>query len=428
MRKYSAAAIRLVFLLALAVPLLAQRERQIAPPSQSEKNFFEQLRNLFGRFRETDLRRAFQTARPIRCSELISDTGEWRPVAFFNEDRKLGEWYHRSLEEVNAELSVYTFKGTCKTDQDSVQVLTKFPVQDSQNRYAAGRIALKDVDVNVNAPVTASYNPRTQGYRFELPYLYSTRGNSVFSLLALTKTDRYATTVLNHWDCKSVTGNDVTFQFLICETATLPRNMPRGSEADQSFGTYAYFILSDGKEASTSMKLSFGTPGNEDNAPAAPEPDTVAVTVKDDARGLPQGLEGWQIPGVATKLAEVDKTEFRIRFSPQTWANRIGVAQVLADQKMSIFDPAKPPAGVDYCAWRPASASVAPRVLGNEPDVDVAYSLTATDASISFDMKTHIGTRVGALQCFFPGAEIGAISFDRWVAVVGAHLTIEARP
>ena len=428
MRKYSATAVRLVFLLVLAIPVLAQRERQVAPPNQSEKNFFDQLRNLFGRFKEADLRRAFQTARPIRCSELVSDTGEWRPVAFFNEDRKLGEWYHRSLEEVKADLSVYIFKGACTKDQDNVQVITKFPVKDSLDRYGDGRIGLKDVDVNVNAPVTASYNPRTQGYRFELPYLYSVRGNSVYSLVATTTSDRYATTVTNPWDCKSVTGNDVTFQFLICETATLPRNLPRGSEAEQSFGTYAYFILSDGKEALTSAKLSFGVPGNEANPPEAPPPPDRPVGRATAAVAEDTGPEIWQIPGALAKLAEVDQGEFRIRFSPQTWANKIGAAQVVSDQKMSNFDPAKPPTGVDYCAWRPASAALAPRVLGNEPDADVSYSLTASDVSISFDMKTHNGTRLGSLQCFFQGTQPTTVSFDRWVAVVGAHLTIEIRP
>src|SRR5687768_17111322 len=105
----------------LAFPMLAQRERQIAPPSQSEKNFFEQLRNVFGRFQTGDLRRAFDAAQPLKCSTLISDTGEWRPVAFFNEDPKLGAGYQRSLEEVNREIDLYTFKGTCTKEEDDVQ-------------------------------------------------------------------------------------------------------------------------------------------------------------------------------------------------------------------------------------------------------------------------------------------------------------------
>src|SRR6185295_11306221 len=74
--------------------LEAQRERQLEPPPPVEygTKFFDQLRSLFGRFRDADLQRAFESASPIPCSELISDNGEWREVAFFNEDRRLGDW------------------------------------------------------------------------------------------------------------------------------------------------------------------------------------------------------------------------------------------------------------------------------------------------------------------------------------------------
>lgn len=409
---------------------MAQRERQIAPPSQTEKNFFEQLRNVFGRFQTGDLRRAFDNAQPLKCSTLVSDTGEWRPVAFFNEDPKLGAGYQRSLEEVNREIDLYTFKGACAKEEDDVQLVTKFPVRESMDKYAAAKIQRSEVDVNVNAPVTAKYNPRTQGYYFDLPYLYSVEGppgsRDVFSLRPTRATDTYVTHVTNHWDCKSVRSNDVTFQFLVCETAVLPRNLPRDSRVTQSFGSYAYLILSDGKEATTSAKLSFGVP-DDSKAPeaAAPDPPPVAVT---DA---PAGVEGWQIPTPAAKLAEVDKTEFRIRFSPQTWAGKVTTVQALSDQRMTAFDAAKPPTGVDYCAWRPTTSTAVSRVLGNEPDADVSYSLTATEspASINFDMKTHNGTRLGTLQCVFPGAgSAAAVAFERWVAAVGAHLTLEVRP
>jgi hypothetical protein len=429
MRKTPALSTVLIF--ALAVPLLAQRERQVPPPSASEKNFFDQLRNLFGRFQEGDLRRSFQNAQPLKCSTLVSDTGEWRPVAFFNEDRRLGAGYNRSLEEVKREIDLYTFKGTCGTgNQDDVQVVTKFPTRDSLDKYAAGRIELKDVDVNVNAPVTAKYNPRSEGYRFELPYLYTVPGKAgvgpVYSLRPVRSTDPYVTHLTNHWDCKSVRANDVTFQFLICETAVLPLNMARGKEAEQSFGTYAYIILSDGKEALTSAKLSFGTPGNDDNTPATPEPDPTPARLKDTT-----GIEAWQIPRDASKLAEVDKTEFRIRFSPQTWTSKLAASQILSDQKMSGLDPTKVPVGMDYCAWRPAAVTFVTRVLGNEPDEEVSYSVTALDSpvSVSFDMKTHNGARLGTLQCVFPKETSAAgIAFEKWVAVVGAHLTLEVRP
>jgi hypothetical protein len=409
MRK--SALVWLVFALALAPDLMAQREE--------ERNFFEQLRSLFGRFQEADLRRAFRVAQPVQCSQLVSDSGEWRHVAFFNEDRKLGAWYHRSLAEVNADLSVYTFKGECTKEQDSVQLVTRFPVKDSLDRYYAGRIDLKNVAFKTNAPVRATYNPRSESYRFELPYLYAGRGRDEYSLVPLRNVDAYVMNVINHWDCKSVSGSDVTFQFLICETATLPRNVTRGNEGEQSFGTYAYYILSDGKEARTSAKLSFGLPGSDDT----PEPPPDRTVVPDDT-----SVEGWQIPAASSKLAEVDKTEFRIRFSAQTWADKIGSAQLLTGQKISTFDSLKSPTGMDYCTWRPAAANMASRVLGKEPDEDVSYTLRVTDTSIGVEMKTHNGTRLGMLQCFFTGADTAAVPFDKWAAVVGAHLTLEIRP
>jgi hypothetical protein len=402
----------LVFALAVTPPLMAQR--------QPEQNFFEQLRSLFGRFQDADLRRAFRVAEPVQCSQLVSGTGEWRPVAFFNEDRKQGAWFHRSLEEVNADLSLYTFKGECSKDQDSVELATKFPVQDSVERYYAGRIGLKDVDIKTNPPVKATYIARSQGYRFELPYMYAGRGKDVYSLAPLRSTDRHVADVINHWECKSVTGNDVTFQFLICETATLFRNFVRGTEGEQAFGAYAYYILSDGKEARTSVKLSFGAPGGDETP--APPLDRPVVAEADDS------VEGWQIPASASKLAEVDKTEFRIRFNAQTWVDKIGSAQLLSGQKVSSLDPLKSPTGVDYCTWRPAAANMASRVLGNEPDANVSYTLRVTDTSIGIEMKTHNGTRVGMLQCFFQGADTAAAPFSRWVAVVGEHLTVEVRP
>src|SRR5262245_38618285 len=115
-------------LIALTLQMLAahpaQGPRRIEPrespresSTQSEygTKFFDQLRSLFGRFRDADLQRAFDMAKPIQCSELISDSGEWRQVAFFNEDRRLGDWYHRTLEEVRGDLSLYIFKGPCTT-------------------------------------------------------------------------------------------------------------------------------------------------------------------------------------------------------------------------------------------------------------------------------------------------------------------------
>jgi hypothetical protein len=84
-----------------AVTVYGQRERQIQPQQVDEtqygRKFFIQLRGVFGRFRESDLQRAFEKAQPIQCAELINEKGEWRTVAFFNEKRELGDWYRASF-------------------------------------------------------------------------------------------------------------------------------------------------------------------------------------------------------------------------------------------------------------------------------------------------------------------------------------------
>src|SRR5262245_10132269 len=86
-----------------------QRARQVPPPQDDDygAKFFDQLRKIFGRFRDADLRRVFDSAGPIPCSELVTDKGEWREVAFFNENRKLGDWYRTTLDEVKSDLAVY---------------------------------------------------------------------------------------------------------------------------------------------------------------------------------------------------------------------------------------------------------------------------------------------------------------------------------
>jgi len=419
----------------------AQRERQIQPPEESAygSKFFDQLRNIFGMFRDADLQRAFQMAQPIQCSELIVSKGEWRTVAFYNEDRSLGEWCRNSLEEVKADLSVYIFKGTCRGDQGAIQVTTEFPVGASVDAYNEGKIGLDQVDVNVNAPVSAVFDPRTQAYSFELPYLFlvgrRSSGN-VYSLVAPHREDSYATNVTSRWECKAVKSNDVTYRFLICRTATVARNTAvRNQNRELSFGASAYFILSDGMEAQTSVNLSFGDAGHPaDNSQATASPVASPTRPSLTREKTVKLVGGWQMPDVRSKVVDVGKSEFRLRFSSQTWTGKIGSPEVLSDQKMSSPLSARLQEGADYCAWRPGAANLVDRLLANEPGADVSYSVEGFDknsqsaASIVFDMKTHTGIRVGTLQCFFPRTESAAnINFDRWVSVVGGHLTLEIR-
>ena len=440
----------------------AQRERQVAPPEPEEDvygtKFFDQLRSIFGKFRDADLLRAFQTAEPIQCSELVVGKGTWKTVAFFNEDRSLGEWCRESIEGVKTDLTAYIFKGTCKGDQGSIQVTTEFPVGDSVNAYNEHRIELDQIDVNVNGPVSVVYDNRTQAYVFELPYLFLVGhrpSGNIYSLDAEHVNDSYARDVSSRWECKAVRSNDLTYRFLICRTTTVARSAAMRSR-DRAFGATAYFILSDGAEAKTSVNLSFGSgrpaDSTRDTAPPA-TPPAARPTLQRDAQPAAQpGAQPavlpptpaatvpeianrtvtWDMPDAGSKVAEVGKGQFRLRFSPQTWKGKLDSSELLFDQKISSPLSAWPKEGADYCSWHPGDTGLVNRLLSNEPDAGVSFSMQTFDksnrtaASIILDMRIQNGISLGTLQCFFPSAQtIASVNIDRWISIVGAHLTLE---
>ncbi len=265
---------------------MAQQEQQGQAGEEAAygSRFFEQLHNIFGRFRDSDLQRVFQDAEPIQCSELVGRKGEWRPVAFFNEDRTLGDWCRESLEEVKADLSVYTFKGNCTGDKGTVQVTTEYPTAAGLEEYRQGRIDLNQVDVMVNDPVNAALDTRTMAYMFKLPYLFQTNLDSrkIYSLIAPDRDSPYAANVASRWECKAVSSKDVTYRFLICRVQTVPIKLARNQTWEPSFGSSAFFILSDGTEAKTSVNLTFGDatqpvekPADTAPAPASPPRPTL---------------------------------------------------------------------------------------------------------------------------------------------------------
>lgn len=264
----------------LAASLTAQ-ERRVKTVDEDAygSKFFEQLRTLFGMFRETELEKAFQDANPIQCSELLGRKGEWRPVAFFNEDRSLGDWFRQTLEEVRSDLVVYTFQGDCMGSRD-VTVTTEFPTSAGIEDYRQQRIDLEQIDVTVNDPVKAALNTRTMAYTFELPYLFETSGGATRKIYSLSAPDRnaaYASDVTSRWECKAVASKDVTYRFLICRVSTVPRRALRRNEKwEPLFGSSAFFILSDGTEAKSSVNLTFGDesapiPEEKTSDPKAPE-------------------------------------------------------------------------------------------------------------------------------------------------------------
>jgi hypothetical protein len=270
------------FLLITALGVLSSPAQQ-RPTLSSEEDaygagFFDELRTIFGKFRNADLQRVFEEAKPIQCSELVGRKGEWRPVAFFNEDRSLGDWCRESINEVKADMAIYAFKGSCVGEQKQIQVATEFPTEESMDEYRQGRINLNQVDITVNDPVDAIMNSQTKALTFNLPYLFLTnRGTAssrrVYTYIAPNRNSAYAQEVTGHWECKAVASEDVTYRFLICRVATVPRGkLSRNQKWEPVFGSSAFFILSDGTEAKARVKIRFGD-GTRSEEKSGDEPE-----------------------------------------------------------------------------------------------------------------------------------------------------------
>jgi hypothetical protein len=261
---------------------------------QSDENaygskFFDQLRSIFGKFRNADLHNVFQEAQPIQCSELVGRKGEWRPVAFFNEDRTLGDWCRQSLEEVKVDLTIYTFNGRCSEDKGMVQVASEFPTDASLEAYHQREIGFNQIDITVNDPVNANLNPKTMAYTFELPYLFlKNKGpRKLYSFIAPDRDSTYAPDVTSRWECKAVSSKDVTYRFLICRVSTVPLNMRRNETRKPSFGETAFFVLSDGMEAQSSVHMTFGDGESSDEKSEEAVPESKAPARPVLKRGKP---------------------------------------------------------------------------------------------------------------------------------------------
>src|SRR4030095_11861677 len=165
-----------LFILCASIASEAQTTRQVSPPEPENgdfgSKFFEALSGLFGRLQKSELQRAFQRAKPIQCSDLVGQAGEWKEVAFLNDDRRLGDWHFDSIEEVKRNLVTFAFTGTCSTDQAPVKVTTSYPVGETVKRFEDGKIPLSKVVINENNPVSVVFDPPTDAYTFLLPYLY----------------------------------------------------------------------------------------------------------------------------------------------------------------------------------------------------------------------------------------------------------------
>ena len=273
----------ILFICVLLTTNLPAQQKQFEEERAYGSKFFDELRTIFGRFRDMELQRVFQEAHPIQCSELVGRKGEWRPVAFFNEDRKLGDWCRESLREVKSDLEVYAFKGSCSGDQDAIEVTTEFPTTESIESFNLQKIDLNQMDITVNDPAKVLLNRETMAYTFDLPYLFLTdqRGSMrTYSFNAPNRNSAYATEVSGRWECKMVSSKDVTYRFLICRMTTVPRGSAgRNRKFEPAFGSAAFYILSDGMEAQTSAKVL-----TSDGNPSSENPGDSSITLDSPAR------------------------------------------------------------------------------------------------------------------------------------------------
>src|SRR5262249_10095267 len=155
-----------------------------------------------------------------------------------------------------------------------------------------------------------------------------TSGDPIYTLNPRRLSDRYATDVMNRWECKLVSAEDVTYQFLICHTTLVPRNTAPGTGRTVPFGASAYSILSDGKEASSNVKLMFGATPDSTAEPPAPRTNEREPAADRRPAATPEARP-WQTPASQVRLVDIGENEFRLRFNVDAWKGKIGQAQLI---------------------------------------------------------------------------------------------------
>jgi hypothetical protein len=395
--------------------------------------FFEQLRTLFGQLEQSDLDRAFQQARPIRCSDLAA-RGEWKQVAFLNDDRSLGNWHLDTLEKVKRDLAKFVFSGTCRGEQGPVRLATSFPIQENLAKARVSQTAtLNDVMRN-NNPVSVIFDARTEAYTFQLPYLYvaSRDGKSVlYTLYPDAESSRPAPAVAEEFRCKSSSSGDLTYRFMLCRTHVVDRDpYVQQRNEKQPLGNAAYYILSDGKEAGATVKLTF------DAGTTVPKVvDTAEPAVPAD-RGNTAAEPTWNPASRNAGLVEIGNQEFRLRFDASVWKDRIDRRQLLADRTISDAAAAPSGTGKNYCLWKPEAAVPTAQLralLDSGAGESVFFGLSFTKelgspAAAVFEIQSGERVRLATLECYFPEVPTpDRITVARWSAVIGRQLDIEVR-
>jgi hypothetical protein len=185
----------------------------------------------------------------------VDDGGEWKQVAFLNDNPKIANWHFDSLDMVKSDPVTFVFSGTCATTTATVTLTASFPVDETITLFRQGKIASSEIVIRHNEPVRVSLDPKTDAYNFQLPYLYI-EGHTAYSIsytlnppLATSKPEK---AVAEDFLCKALSDPALRYRFLLCRTRLFAGN--------QYLRNAGYYILSDGKEASSNVNLRFKRP------------------------------------------------------------------------------------------------------------------------------------------------------------------------
>jgi hypothetical protein len=429
--------VALTLVLLFPVTSGAQIRRQVLAPVQDSgdfgSKFFDDLRSLFGRLQQSDLDRAFQRAKPIHCSDLVGQTGEWKEVAFLNDDRKLGDWHFDSIEEVKRDLAIFVFSGTCRGEEGPVRVATSYPVEETFKKFQEGKIPFSQIVISDNNPVSVIFDRPTDTYSFQLPYVYVEKKNGldvVYTLVPPLTTSKPEPAVAIEFRCKALSDAELTYRFLLCRTRLVNRDRHiQEQNGRQPLGNAAYYILSDGKEATSTVKLNFG--GDADSTSNTPEAQRAQPTASEPEKTTERT---WRPAVSEARLRDIGDDEFMLRFNLQTWNGRIDTPQLLADGSLSNFAPTTLPGGdKEYCVWRPGFPGQVNQLLEKAADAPFIYSLGFQKDLQSatcgvFEIQSNNGFIVGTLECYFPQSQTPAdITLTRWVSIVGRHIELDVR-
>jgi hypothetical protein len=391
------------------------------------KKFLDDLQTLFGRLEVSELDHAFREAKPIRCSDLIGRTGEWKNVGFLNDNRNLAAWHHEDIDSVKNDPVRYVFSGMCTTEQAPLRLATRYPVKESYDQFRKGSIPFSKVVLRDNPPVSVFFDRPTNSYTFQLPFLYAegaTRAETTYTFTPPTAGSRVEVGLAAEFRCKAINDVDLTYRFLLCRTAFVNLNAANPKERiPNTPNSWAYYIFSDGREASSTVNLSFK---EMPTVPKPPEPQSDAPTPAHSADVQ------WEAVQPQSRLIDVGDREFRLRFDPATWTARIGKPQLIENRTVSPFTVGSTPTRTrDNCMWQPVASTQTNNLLAGI-DGETLFTLGfqkrgASGISVSFDVEGSAG-RIGSLQCYFLQSQTPAdVTARQWNAIVGSNIVIEVR-